>query len=57
MPSDEARFCKKSLISRVATNSQPYHAYGMPCIHCDLPELLELVRPPDPDLVDLIEQA
>ncbi len=29
----------------------------MSCIHCDLPELLEETRPPDPELVDLIEQA
>ena len=29
----------------------------MSCLHCDLSELLEQTRPPDPDLVDLIEQA
>jgi hypothetical protein len=29
----------------------------MSCLHCDLSEILELARPPDPDLVDLIEQA
>ena len=29
----------------------------MSCLHCDLSEILELPRPPDPDLVDLIEQA
>jgi hypothetical protein len=25
--------------------------------HCDLSEILEQTRPPDPELVDLIEQA
>ena len=29
----------------------------MSCLHCDLPEILELARPPDRDQVDLIEQA
>ncbi len=29
----------------------------MLCIHCELPEILEQTRPPDPELVDLIEQA
>jgi len=29
----------------------------MPCLQCDLTELLKQSRPPDPDLVDLIEQA
>ena len=29
----------------------------MSCLHCDLSELLEQTRPPDPELVDLIEQA
>ncbi len=29
----------------------------MLCLDCDLAEILERTRPPDPDLVDLIEQA
>ena len=29
----------------------------MSCIRCDLSEILEQTRPPDPELVDLIEQA
>ncbi len=29
----------------------------MPCLKCELPYLLEVSRPPDPELVDLIEQA
>ncbi len=29
----------------------------MSCLQCDLPELLELTRPRDPELVDLIEKA
>ncbi len=33
------------------------HAYRMPCRKCELPYLLEVSRPPDPELVDLIEQA
>ncbi len=33
------------------------HDYRMPCLKCELPHLLEVSRPPDPELVDLIEQA
>ncbi|MFB3125827.1 MAG: hypothetical protein ACE1Z7_09680, partial [Woeseiaceae bacterium] len=33
------------------------HAHRMPCLYCELPHLLEASRPPDPELVDLIEQA
>ena len=29
----------------------------MLCLKCKLPDLLEVSRPPDPELVDLIEQA
>ena len=29
----------------------------MLCLQCDLSDLLEASRPPDPELVDLIEQA
>ena len=29
----------------------------MSCLHCDLSEILEQTRPPDPELVDLIELA
>ena len=29
----------------------------MLCLQCDLAEVLEASRPPDPELVDLIEQA
>ena len=32
-------------------------ARRMPYINCDLSELLEQTRPPDPELVDLIEWA
>ncbi len=41
------------LVSRVWTD----HAYKMLCPKCELPQLLEVSRPPDPELVDLIEQA
>ncbi len=33
------------------------HAHMMTCIECNLPGLLEETRPPDPEYVDLIEQA
>ncbi len=29
----------------------------MPCLECELPYLLEASRPPDAELVDLIEKA
>ena len=29
----------------------------MSCFHCDLSEILGQTRPPDADMVDLIEQA
>ncbi len=29
----------------------------MACFKCELPDLVEASRPPDPDLIDLIEQA
>ena len=29
----------------------------MSCLQCDLSEILEQTRPPDPELVDLIERA
>jgi len=29
----------------------------MLCLKCELPYLLEVSRPPDPEMVDLIEQA
>lgn len=32
-------------------------AHSMPCLQCELPDLLLASMPPDPDLVDLIEQA
>ena len=33
------------------------HAHRMSCLQCDLSEILEQTRPPDPELVDLIEQT
>ena len=47
-------FSENSLVSSKARNPQSGHAHRM---SCELPELLEQTRPPDPDLVDLIEQA
>ena len=33
------------------------HSHGMTCLQCELPYLLLESRPPDPELVDLIERA
>ncbi len=33
------------------------HSQAMSCLHCELPSLLQASRPPDIELVDLIEQA
>ncbi len=42
-----------NLAVRVLTD----HAHKMPCLKCELPYLLEVSRPPDPELIDLIKQA
>ena len=47
----------KSLDSDKAINPKSRHAQRMSCLQCELPEILEATRPPDPELVDLIEQA
>ncbi len=57
MPFDGTHFSKNRPFSDHASNPQSGHACRMSCIHCDLSELLEDTRPPDPELVDLIEQA
>jgi hypothetical protein len=44
-------------VSRVGNNLRVDQARKMSCLHCDLSEILELARPPGPDLVDLIGQA
>ncbi len=54
---DGTHFCKKRPVSDNASNPQSGHACRMSCLHCDLSEILEQTRPPDPELVDLIEQA
>ncbi len=41
------------LAARVWTD----HAHKMLCLKCELPDLLQESMPPDPELVDLIEQA
>ena len=33
------------------------HGHGMSCLNCELLDVLEASRPPDPELVDLIEPA
>ena len=33
------------------------HSHGMPCLHCELPSLLEASLPPDEEMVNLIERA
>ena len=50
-------FSMKRLFSNKAGNPKSVHAHRMSCIHCDLSEILERSRPPDSELVDLIEQA
>jgi len=57
MPIDGTHFCKNKPISNMVSNPQSGHARRMSCLHCDLSEILEQSRPPDPELVDLIEQA
>ncbi len=57
MPFDGTHFCPISLISKQASDPQSGHARRMSCIQCDLSAILEQSRPPDPELVDLIEQA
>ncbi len=42
---------------KLATRAWTDHAHRMSCLICELPDLLEASRPPDPELVDLIEQA
>ena len=44
-------------VSNGAIYPQSVQAHRMLCLHCDIAELLEASRPPDPELVDLIEQA
>ncbi len=51
---DGTHLSKNILNSRQVSNSQSGHADKM---SCDLSEILEQTRPPDPELVDLIEQA
>ena len=50
-------FSKNRPFSDHASNPQSGHARRMSCLHCDLSETLEQTRPPDPESVDLIEQA
>ena len=56
-PLDGTHFSKKGLVSGSASNPRSGHAFRMLCLECQLPYLLEASRPPDPDLVDLIEQS
>jgi hypothetical protein len=56
-PMQGAHFIWIWLVSRVGSSPRVDHARKMSCLRCDLSEILELARPPDPDLVDLIEQA
>ena len=47
----------KRLVSEDAAKAPGSHAHQMPCLHCELPDLLERARPPDEEMFDLIEQA
>ncbi len=50
-------FSSKCLFLNLATRAWIDDADRMRCLKCDLPELLEASRPPDSELVNLIEQA
>ena len=39
------------------TKPKPVHASRIACFRCELPNLLRDSMPPDPEMVDLIEQA
>ena len=56
-PLDGTHFCTNWLVSDGALSSRVGHAHRMPCLQCELPRILEETRPPDPDMVDMIEQA
>ena len=56
-PSGGMHFCTGRLVTDGALSSSVSHAHWMPCLHCELPKILEDTRPPDPDMVDMIEQA
>ncbi|MDA1063814.1 MAG: hypothetical protein O2907_05710 [Proteobacteria bacterium] len=49
--------CTKPGFSEGAGNPPTSHARRMPCLYCELPNLLQDSMPPDPEFVDLIEQA
>lgn len=43
--------------SQLADTQAVRHCHYMPCLQCELPEILEATIPRDPELLDLIEQA
>ncbi len=45
------------LVSEGESHPNAGHAVQMTCLHSDINKILEASRPPDPELVDLIEQA
>ena len=54
---DGTRFFQFRLISANEYGLQASHAGRMSCVQCDLTELLEESRPPDAEMLDLIEKA
>ncbi len=54
---DGTHFSKNRPFSDKVIIPQSGHARRMSCIRCDLSAIIEQTRPPDPELVDLIEQA
>lgn len=52
-----AQLSKNRPVSDSACIHQSGHAHRMSCLECELPDLLAVSGPPDPALVDLIEQA
>ena len=56
-PLDGTHFNTNILVSDKANIPPSCHAQRMSCLHCELAEILEQIRPPDAELIDLIEQA
>ena len=56
-PLEGTHFSRIKIVSRLGSDPSFDHAQMMSCLHCDLSKILEQARPPDPELVDLIEHA
>ena len=56
-PLEGTHFSRIRIVSKLGSDPSFDHAQKMSCLHCDLSEILEQARPPDPELVDLIERS